>query len=79
MRVGIAPEGRHSHEGLIGGLRDCNYLISSGGGWRVVEDLKRNNIETLFTDVKFIDEAVDKFINGELINLEDLTCRNHNH
>lgn len=72
-------EGQHSHEGLISGLRDCNYLISSGGGWRVVEDLKKNNIETLFTDVRLIDEAVSKFIHGELSNLEDLTCRDHNH
>lgn len=72
-------EGHHSHQGLINGLRDCKYLISSGGGWRVVEDLKQNNIETLFTDVKFIDEAVEIFINGQLINLDDLTCRDHGH
>ena len=72
-------EGHHSHEGLINGLRDCRYLISSGGGWRVVEDLKQNNIETLFTDIRLIDEAVDKFIKGELVNLDDLTCRDHGH
>ena len=70
-------QGRHSHEHLINGLKDCSYLISSGGGWRVVEDLKQHNITTLFTNVESIDDAVNKFINGELKNETDLAC-NHN-
>ena len=70
-------QGRHSHEHLINGLKDCSYLISSGGGWRVVEDLKQHNITTLFTNVESIDDAVNKFINGELKNETDLVC-NHN-
>ena len=72
-------EGHHSHHALIQGLQDCNFLISSGGGWRVVEDLKQNNIGTLFTDIRLIDEAVNQFIRGELVNLDDLTCRDHGH
>ncbi len=67
-------EGRHSHEHLINGLKDCGYLISSGGGWRVVEDLKQHSITTLFTDVELIDDAVKKFIKGELKNETDLVC-----
>jgi len=66
--------GRHSHEHLINGLKDCSYLISSGGGWRVVEDLKQYNIITLFTNEEFIDNAVNKFIKGELKNETDLVC-----
>jgi len=66
--------GGHSHAGLIEGLKDCSYLVSHGGGWRVVEDLKQYNITTLFTDVETIDEAVNKFIRGELKNETDLVC-----
>jgi len=66
--------GRHSHEHLINGLNDCSYLISSGGGWRVVEDLKQHKISTLFTNEEFIEDAVNKFIKGELKNETDLVC-----
>jgi predicted Fe-Mo cluster-binding NifX family protein len=70
-------EGHHSHEGLINGLRDCKFIVSQGGGWRIVEDLKIHNISTLFTDVDLIDEVISKLISGELENQEDLTCRDH--
>jgi len=72
-------EGRHSHEHLISGLRDCQYLVSKGGGWRVVEDLKQHNIATLFADVEFIDDAVNKFIKGELKNDIELLCDHDEH
>lgn len=66
--------GEHRHTHLIEGLKDCKYLISSGGGWRVVEDLRQHNIATLFTDVELIEDAVNKFIKGELKNETDLVC-----
>jgi predicted Fe-Mo cluster-binding NifX family protein len=71
--------GGHSHAGLIEGLKDCKFLISKGGGWRVVEDLKQHNITTLFADVEFIDDAVNKFIKDELKNEVDLICTHSEH
>jgi predicted Fe-Mo cluster-binding NifX family protein len=68
-------EGGHSHAGLINGLQDCSYLISKGGGWRIVEDLKQNSITPIFSDVELIDEALDKFIKGELKDDAGLICR----
>ena len=67
--------GGHNHNHLIEGLKDCKFLISSGGGWRVVEDLKQHNITTVFSDVELIDDAVNMFIKGELENDAELTCR----
>jgi predicted Fe-Mo cluster-binding NifX family protein len=66
--------GGHSHLHLIEGLKDCEYLISKGGGWRVVEDLKQHNIKTLFADEELIEDAVNKFIKGGLKNDENLIC-----
>ncbi len=71
--------GGHRHTHLIEGLKDCKYLISSGGGWRIVEDLKHHNIATLFTDVEMIEDAVNKFIKGELKNETDLVCNHSEH
>jgi predicted Fe-Mo cluster-binding NifX family protein len=71
--------GEHRHTHLIEGLKDCKFLISSGGGWRVVEDLKQHNISTLFTDVEMIEDAVNKFVKGELKNDEDLVCNHSDH
>jgi predicted Fe-Mo cluster-binding NifX family protein len=71
--------GRHSHLHLIEGLKDCEYLISKGGGWRVVEDLKNYNIKTLFADEELIEDAVNKFIKGELKNNKDLICKDDEH
>jgi len=71
--------GEHRHTHLIEGLKDCKYLISSGGGWRVVEDLKQHNISTLFTDVEMIEDAVNQFIKSELKNETDLVCDHSDH
>lgn len=65
------------HTRLANGLKDCTYLISSGGGWRVVEDLKKHNITTLFTNEELIDNAVAKFMRGQLKDEVDLVCRSH--
>lgn len=66
--------GGHNHTHLIEGLKDCKYLISSGGGWRVVEDLKQHNINTIFTNENLIEDALNKFLKGELENDYDLKC-----
>lgn len=71
--------GGHNHAHLIEGLKGCKYLISSGGGWRVVEDLKQHDITILFTEVELIEDAVNLFIKGELDNNADLTCRHEEH
>jgi predicted Fe-Mo cluster-binding NifX family protein len=60
-------------------LKDCSYLISSGGGWRVVEDLKQHNITILFTNEELIENAADKFIKGQLKNETDLVCGQNEH
>ena len=69
----------HHHTNLIEGLKDCSYLISSGGGWRVVEDLKAHKITTFFTDEEFVENVVQKFSAGTLQHHTDLVCSAHSH
>jgi predicted Fe-Mo cluster-binding NifX family protein len=73
--------GGHRHGRLVEGLGDCNYLIFKSGGWRMIENLKENNIEPILTNEKFTDDAVNKFLNGKLETreLEDCNDRSYHH
>lgn len=70
-------EGAHNHNGLIEILKDCDYVIFQSGGWRVIEDLRANNITPLLTDEEYVEGAVKKLLAGELENKDENTCRNH--
>lgn len=67
----------HSHSNLIDALKECEALIFSHGGWRLVEDLKKNNIKPIMTDVVNADEAAAKYIAGELRSNEENVCNHH--
>ena len=67
------------HRGLMEGIGDCQYLIFQSGGWRMIDDLKANNIQPILTDEKSADEAVQKFIKGVLKQKEASGCREHEH
>lgn len=69
----------HGHGRLVEGLQDCNYMIFKSGGWRMIENLQENNIQPILTDEKFTDDAVNKFIKGELETRELEDCHEHGH
>ncbi|MGD8305846.1 MAG: NifB/NifX family molybdenum-iron cluster-binding protein [Ignavibacteria bacterium] len=66
--------GGHGHGRLVEGLKDCNALIFKSGGWRMIENLQENNIKPVLTDERFADDAVNKYINGELEEKELTGC-----
>ena len=70
----IHGEGIHSHAELIEGLKDCSHIIFQSGGWRIIEDLKINNIIPILTDEEFADTAVEKFLKGTLLQKEETDC-----
>ena len=43
-------QGHHGHEYLAEGLSGCSHLICNAAGWRLVDELKQNNIEVIFTN-----------------------------
>ena len=67
--------GRHGHRRLMNGIGDCRYLIFQSGGWRIIEDLKANNIIPIVTDERITDDAVTKLIDGKLDEKEATGCR----
>ena len=68
---------RHGHQRLVEGLKDCKVLIFNSGGWRVIDDLKANNIYPFLTDEHLADKAVEKYLNNELIEKENNVCSEH--
>ena len=67
----------HGHTNLVDGLKDCSHLICSAAGWRVVEDLKNNGIEVIFTSENDAEIAALKYYRGELSVTLDGTCHSH--
>jgi predicted Fe-Mo cluster-binding NifX family protein len=66
------------HQRLIDGLKDCDYLVFNHGGFRLIDDLKKNGIQPILTSLTDPKIAMQQLISGSLISNEDLTC-NHNH
>lgn len=57
------------HWGMIEIISDCQAMIAGGMGWGAYESLKKRDIDTVITDVKDMDKAVELYITGKLPNL----------
>ena len=57
------------HANMVDAISDCQVLLAGGMGWGAYESLKDSNIEPIATDVKDIDEAMQRYLDGKLENL----------
>jgi predicted Fe-Mo cluster-binding NifX family protein len=64
----------HSHAALVDNLKDCKTLIFQSGGMRIIEDLKAGNVIPFLTNERLADEAVGKYLKGELIESLENSC-----
>lgn len=67
----------HGHSRVIDALKDCEALIFTSGGRRIVEDLKSNNIKPILTDEPLAEQAALKYALGELEAKDENICNNH--
>jgi predicted Fe-Mo cluster-binding NifX family protein len=65
----------HSHQGLVEGLKDCQYLISQGAGRRLVDELKQVGIEMIITVESDPETAIEKLKKNELTDHPDSACK----
>ncbi len=70
---------QHNHHNLIDGLKDCDALIFNHGGWRLIDDLKAHNINPILTNEVSAEDAVLKYISGDLVISEENVCQEHPH
>ena len=66
---GAGAESRH--DAMAAGIGDCQVLIGGGMGWGAFENLKGRGIEPVITDVTNAEEAVRRYVAGDLPNLMD--------
>lgn len=71
--------GQHNHHNLIDGLKDCDVLIFNHGGWHLIEDLKANNIKPILTNEDIAEDAVLKYLSGDLVVSKENVCSGHQH
>ncbi len=57
------------HDNMASAISDCQIVLVGGMGWGAYESLKNSNIEPIATDVKDIDDAVQRYLDGKLENL----------
>lgn len=67
----------HNHSNLINTLQGVETLLFQSGGWRVIEELKNNGINPFLTDEEDADNAVKKYLNGELVEKTENVCNHH--
>lgn len=60
--------GPASHAGILEGLGDCQAVICRGMGFRLREDLNTAGIESYVTDCMTVQEAVNAYLNGTLVD-----------
>lgn len=68
-------QGHGSHNALLTALKECNILISMGMGFRLREDLSRNNIIPVITEIDNAEYAVEKYLSGKLKDFPDKACQ----
>ncbi len=67
----------NGHQRLAEGLKDCEYLMCHGCGWRLQEDLKSQDIIPFFTTISLAEEAVVKLEQDKLENNTEMVCNSH--
>ena len=71
-RHGFGAGAQSRHAAMAEAIADCKVLIAGGMGWGAYENMTSRGIETIVTDIKNIDEAVKLYLEGKLINLQQL-------
>ena len=65
---GFDSQSHNKHASMAEAIADCKVLLCGGMGMGAYESMRRLNIEPVVTDLSDIDEAVQAFIEGRLVD-----------
>lgn len=69
---GMDAASHRKHANMAETISDCKALICGGMGMGAYESMKQFNIKPIVTDLREIDEAVQAFLDGKLIDHTEL-------
>ena len=65
---GFDPAAQNRHSRMAAAIADCEVLLCGGMGAGAYESMKQANIRPVVTDVENIDEAVQAYVEGRLVD-----------
>jgi predicted Fe-Mo cluster-binding NifX family protein len=65
-------QSHNKHVDMAQVIADCNALLCGGMGMGAYESMRRLNIQPIVTDLRDIEEAVQAFIDGKLVDHTEL-------
>ena len=68
---GFGPQARSRHDRMRQAIADCQVLLSRGMGRGAHASLEEAGIEVIVTDIAGIDEAVKRYLAGDLVDLSE--------
>ena len=71
QKHGLGAGAQHRHGRMLEAISDCQVVLCGGMGTGAYQSLQAGGINPIITDLKDIDEAVQAFIAGEIINRTD--------
>lgn len=69
---GMDHASHNKHVSMADTIADCQALICGGMGMGAYESMRRLNIQPLVTDLSDVEEAVQAFLDGKLIDHTEL-------
>ncbi len=69
---GMDSQSHNKHVDMAQAIADCNALLCGGMGMGAYESMRRLNIQPIVTDLRDIEEAVQAFIDGKLVDHTEL-------
>lgn len=65
---GFNPDAQPRHANMAAAISDCQVLIARGMGAGAYESMKMAGIQPAITDIPVIDEAIQAYLEGNLID-----------
>ncbi len=69
---GMDPASHDKHVRMAEAISDCEALLCRGMGMGAYESMKTRGIKPIVTDIALIDDAVQAYIDGKIVDLTDL-------